>query len=165
MQLVRCNVGLKTSHSTRSSLQLSIHVRAIPIMLQHKWIVRKAKGSLLLCSLSFSLSPSPSCARARKSECTPGRIPILLHRPRVSRQSAARKFDARNAMPDAYCGDRELIALELCYSVKSFPAPLPSSKPDTASLQRRAMHSSATRSSIRVQPINVVQRQLCPREN
>jgi len=66
---------------------------------------------------------------------------MRLHRPRVSRQFAARKFDARNAMPDAYCGDRELIVLELCYSVK-LPrlSLLRSLNPDTASLQQRAVH-------------------------
>jgi len=154
MHLVRCNVELKASHSTetdhhRNLSQLFIHYLLFAVVLRYTQIVWKAKGfvhspphSLSPFLPSFlSLSLSLSCARARKSECIPGRIPMRLHRPRVSRQFAARKFDARNAMPDAYCGDRELIVLELCYSVKlSRLSLLRSLNSDAASLQQRAVH-------------------------
>lgn len=50
-----CNIeGLDTVYTGRSSSQLSIRVHTIPIMLQHKRVVRKAKGSMPLHSLSLA---------------------------------------------------------------------------------------------------------------
>lgn len=141
---MRCNIGLKASHSTRGPIIIAIihprtyHSDRVATQTDGTEGERIRASTFSLCLplpsslLTLSLSLSLAHARAHKSECTPGCIPIRLHRPRVSRQSAAYKFDARNAMLDAYCGDRELIVLELCYSVK--PPSIPS-KPDTASLQ------------------------------
>lgn len=130
--------------------------RSRPVLAQTDSI-RKAKGSAMRWySLSFSLSLS--LVRTRVSECIQGCIPMRLHRSRVDR------FDARNAI--ARCILRELIAPELCYSVKlpyssppsrSTPSPTPMDRCNTSQLRWIV--------DARARPVNIASRQLCPREN